>query len=280
MKIPGLQIVTYAKNAAREKLIRISILFSRFRVWTHPRISTDKLLQDQIQSLTKRNGSVALTHQLLDKVTRKNLRSEKTAAKKTEKAHSKYQTSIDQLAGFVNVGTFSLTQQDLLRILYPALANLPSEIDSRTKFVNIGRVFLQLQCHSYMMQLPSKNVLQKVGTFDYGRLQDGSCEKLGNEEMLLKFTEQSGIRGAVILESIPAQGTRDEEAIRALHHLVGTLLSQYGPTSTSEFISTRIIGGAGGLMHLYVSQWYCDPTFPPLHPDFFSGSFCLFPVIL
>lgn len=251
MKLSGLQVLSIAQNAVRDTIIRAGSVFSLF---ASQNSRFDRSAQDQIKNILQANGSVSLTRKIDDKLTRRHLNSEQQATRKFDLVKSKYMPSLEYLAEFVDTSKYPIPDKELTKILYPALSVLPTEIDSSEKLLHVGKIYFEVQCQAYMMQLPSRNATELVAGFDYSRYQDGTCESLYDSRLLDRFLEANGLVGSIILDFNAHESMRHKQAVNALYRIIGTLLMLHGPRKTSEFIDQRVIGGINGLMRLRVDR--------------------------
>lgn len=254
MKLSSIQIVKFAQNAVKETLARAERHFANFAAQRIGRSVKDSTIHKQMNQILEKNGSASLTFKIDDKIIRENLRSERRATRKQDTAKTRYQQSIDHLAMFVDTEKYPIVEKDLARILYPAISTLPTEADKSEKLSRSGRMFLEIQCQAYMMQLPSRNKTEKLDSFDYSRFRDGSCDALYQPELLNQFLRENGIYDSIILDYSAHESTRQEQAVFALYQLVGTLVTSYGPQRASEFINARVIGGSNGLMRFHIEK--------------------------
>lgn len=174
--------------------------------------------------------------------------------KKLDIASSKYQSSLDFLALYIDIESYPVSKTQLARIMYPALSALPTETDLNEKLARVGRIFLELQCQAFMLHLPSRNTAQMVNGYDFSRFEDGSSDALHNQTHLIRYLKANGLHESIILDFNAHEHTRDEQAVSAFYRIIGTLIVSHGAEKTSGFVNDRVIGGINGLMRLRVDR--------------------------
>lgn len=253
MKLTGLQVLNIARNAVRDTSFRSGRVLSLFPSQAF-QVEHDKPVQLEIKSILQVNGSDSLTSKIDDKLTRRYLKSERAVKRKLENASSKYKASLEYLARFIDTLKYPIPDKEMTKILYPALSVLPTEIESSEKLLRLGKMYLEVQCQAYIMQLPSRNTNELVSNFDYGRFQDGTCESLYEPSLLNRFLKENGLVDSIILDCDAHESTRNDQAVNALYRIIGTIAILHGPRRASEFIDQQVIGGMNGLMRFRIDR--------------------------
>lgn len=111
-------------------------------------------LNKNIESLLRNVESQSLTLKVPDRKINPLLRSIPSVSKKVKFIEQRHASSIDYYTTRVLASSesYDLPRAMKIRIIFPALSNLPSELDGQVKLATVGRTFLEMCGWSYCMK--------------------------------------------------------------------------------------------------------------------------------